>query len=260
MFGTFLHAARALTHYYDCVWHHIEPLVIALLAEESPIPLKRAAILTLPHTSLWRLPDGEHLIRLWAAAASAVPYSDDTGQSVVDTLLLIACSDSLWPHIPIGMWLWLNKRPSLYAASWGRRLGSQRNALRRIRTLGDIKIFVSYLLLVWSEWDDLRDEGFDEMCFSIREDFSGPKMGDHRQDLLRRLDYVLRRLDLGLEHLRQNKPFLDDRNIQQMKAQYGELENILLEVDRRARGIPIRELLLVCHPLGVLTPVGVHRT
>ena len=260
IFDAFFRVARTLTHSYSYVWHRIEPLVITLLAEESPIPLKRAAILALPHISWRRLANGEHLIRLWVAAASALPYSDDTGQSVVDALLQIAHSDSLSPHIPVGMWSWLNKRPSLYAASWGRRLGSRQHALRRIRTLGDIKILVSYFLLVWSEWDHFRDEGFDETCTSIREDFSGPEMGDHRQDLLRRLDYVLWRLDLGLEHLRQHKPSPFDGDIQRMNVQYGELKNILLEVDQQARGTPIRELSKFITLFSVLTPVGMHRT
>ena len=255
MFSTFLRVAKVLVF----LWHHLDPLVVALLAEESPIPLKRVAILTLPHTSWWVLPGREHQIQPWVAAASAVPYSDDIGRSVVDTLLLIAHLDPLSPHIPVGMWSWLNKRPSLYPICVGRFWGSQRNVLRRIRALGDIKILVSYLLLVWSEWDSFGITDFYEMCTSIREDFSGPQMEDHRQDLLRRLDYVLRRLDLGLEHYRQHKPGLSGGDIQQMKAQYGKLK-ILLEVDQRARGTKIRELSMFVTLLSVLTPVGVHRT
>ena len=129
------------------------------------------------------------------------------------------------------MWSWFNKQPSLYPLCRGRQWGSHQNALRRIRRLGDIKILKSYLLIVWSEWDALWADGFDEMCTSIREDFSGPEMGDHRQDLLRRLDYILWRLDLGLEHFQQHKPLLYPLEIQHMKAQYGRLKNILLEVD-----------------------------
>ena len=259
MLDAFLCVAR-VTMYHGSAWGRIGPLVIGLLAEESPIPLKRVAILTLPHVLWWRLPGGENMIRLWAAAASAVPCSDDISRSVVDTLLQFARLDSLSPHIPVGMWLWLNKRPSLHPTCAGRFWGSWRNVLRRIRTLGDIKIHVSYLLVVWSEWGYLWEDLFDEMYTKIREDFSGPEMGDHRQDLLRRLDYVLWRLDLGLEHLRQHKPDLDDNDIQQMKAQYGKLKNILLEMDQRPRVTLIRELSRFITLLSVLNLVGVHRT
>lgn len=225
------------------IWHHLESPVTALLDEERLISLKRTTLLVSPHIPWQQLRNGEHLVRLWAAAASAVPYTDDIGQSVVDTLLQIAHLDPLSPHIPVAMWSWLNKRPSLHPICWGRYWGTDRNVLRSVRTLSDIRILKSYLLLVWSEWDSLWTEGFDEMCTLIQEDFSGIGMGDHRQDLLQHLDCVLERLDLGLEHLQRHKPSLDGGAIQWMKAQYGKLERILLEVDERARTTLTRELL-----------------
>ena len=229
-------------------WRRIEPLITALLVEESPIPLKQAAILASPHVHWRQSPDCEHLVRLWAAAASAVPYTDNIGQSVVDTLFQIAHSGSLSPHIPVSMWSWLNKRPSLYPICWGRYWGTDRRTLRMILSLGDIKILTSYLLLVWSEWDNIRPGSLDEMCSLIKEDFSGTEMGDHRQDLLRRLDHVMGQFDLGLEHFQQHKPSIDASDIRWMKGQYGKLEKILLGIDQRARTILTRELLQAHHP------------
>ena len=44
-------------------------------------------------------------------------------------------------------------------------------------------------------------EGVTEMEISIREDFGGIRMGRDREDLINRLDYIPRQLDMGLEYL-----------------------------------------------------------
>ena len=64
---------------------------------------------------------------------------------------------------------------------------------------------------------------------------------------------------MGLEHLRQHKPSIDDGDIQRMKTQYGNLEKILLEVDERVR-TSARELLQFITLLSVLIPLDMHRT
>ena len=68
------------------------PVALPLVAagEKTPTPLKWAAILVSPHVPWWQFEDGERLVQLWADASSAVPYTDEVGQSVVDTLLQIA--------------------------------------------------------------------------------------------------------------------------------------------------------------------------
>ena len=217
------------------MWHHIEPLVTRLLNKESPVPLKRAIILASPHIPWWQFTNGECLIQLWAGAALTVPYTDDIGRSMVDTLLRITHSDTLLPHIPVSMWSWLNKQPPLNPVCWGRYWGTYQGVVQTIRTLGDSEILKSYFLLVWSEWDDLRPGGFFEMCISIRGDFSGTGMENHRQDLLQHLDRVLKQLDLGLEYLQQYKPSLTVGDIWSMKGRYARLKKILLEVDGQAR-------------------------
>jgi len=80
---------------------------------------------------------------------------------------------------------------------------------------------------------------------SIREDFSGASMWDHRQDLLKHLDHVLEQLDLGLEYLQQYKPSLNVGDIQSMKGRYGRLKKNLLEVDGQARVTPTGRLIIL---------------
>jgi len=93
---------------------------------------------------------------------------------VVDTLLQIASEDELVPSIPAGVWTWLTKGPSLPRICMGRHIGARPRVVKTVRALKDVEVLKSYLLVVWSEWSDLRDgPGFNKMCASIRWDLSG---------------------------------------------------------------------------------------
>jgi len=240
MFDVFLRVIRS-SERIGLMWFHMEPLLSALLDEKTPAVLKRVVILTSPYIPWWQFENGGQLIQLWEEASSAIPYTNDVGQSVVDTLLQIAYLGS--PTIPASMWLRLNMRPDLPPICWGRYWGSDRPVFEMVRALKDIKTLTSYLLLVWSEWDFLIC--FDEMCASIREDFSGEEMGNHRKDLLRRLGDVQKELERGLGHIQQYKPELKEGNLRRRRDQYRRLEEILLEVDKETTNRPICESLIV---------------
>ena len=229
------------------MWHQIKPLIATLLDKQCPIPLKQAAILASPHLPWDKFTTEGHLIQLFATASLAVPYTDRIGQCITETLLQIAPNGSLKPYIPVGMWSWLNKCPILPPICPGRIRGSMQEVVQTVRTLGDIEIFTSYLLLVWSEWDCIfagqdyiptmlyqsYQGGLAEMCTSIREDFSGIGMETHREDLLQRLDHILGQLNLGLDHLRKYNPSLSKPAIWRMNERYRKLREVLLEVDRK---------------------------
>ena len=245
----------------------IEPFIATLLDGDSSTSLKQTAILVSPHLPWKEFVNSKHLIQLWAAAASVVTYTDEIGQSVVDTLLEVASGHELQPHIPAGMWLWLNECPLLPPVSKGCHYGSVEGVVKMVRALGDSQILKSYLIHIWSEWGYLHDWynhcgpnsppnfylcGLPEMCISIMEDFGGIRMGHYRKDLLHRLDHILRQLDLGLEYLQQNNPSLHEDDVQEMKDQYGELRRLLTEVDE-AVDILIRKLSILVFPLDLLT-------
>jgi len=238
MSDAFLRAARASPR-SGLMWYCIEPFLSALLDEDIPILSKRAVILVSPHIPWWQFKKGGQLIRLWATATSEVDYTDEVGQSVVDTLLQIACWKS--PPIPPRMWSWLNRRPCLPPVCSGRYWGSRQAVFKTVRALGDFEILTSYLLLVWSEWDFVMPRGFDEMCASIQEDFGGEEMSQHRKDLLEHLERVLMQLDLGLEHIRQHRPGLEEDRILLRQRQYRRLEETLLEVDKEVVDTPTGE-------------------
>ena len=217
----------------EFIWDRAKPLIVKLSDPQSPPFLDWLITLASPNVSWHEEPYDGNMVARWAEAAEAVPYTEEIGQSVVDVLLHIASVDSLRLYIPVGIWAWLKKQPLLPPGCSGRSRGSSENVVRQVRALGDAEILKSYLVVVWSEWDQLDDGksgGLAEMQTSIREVFSGVEMRRHRQDLVERLDQVLGQLDAGLDHLQQGKPSLDAHHISQAETQYGELKKVLMEI------------------------------
>ena len=180
------------------------------------------------------LRDAQNAVTGWASAALAVSYTEELGRSVVDTLLCIASKEHLLPFIPVDIWAWLKKRPSLPPICWKRSMWTDGHVVRRVRELRDVELLESYFLLVWSKRDHIfQIDGLREMYISISKDFGGIGMWRHREVLIERLDHVLGELDKRLEHLKQQKPYLDRSGIQKVKEQYGLFKHELLEVDRK---------------------------
>jgi len=132
-------------------------------------------------------------------------------------------------------------------------VGTMGDVVRTVRGLGDVEILESYLFLVWSEWDTVYLSGITEMCASIREDLCGIGMGRRREVLIKRLDHVLGQLDRGLGHLQQQNPVLGGDHVPEAREQYGELRDILLEVDKEASEILTSTSYRSTHPLDLLT-------
>jgi len=217
------------------IWSCIVP---ALFSETSPLTI----VLVSPYVD-WDEPllaDRGSLVSLWATAASAVPHTEEIGRNVVDVLLHVSGTSFLLSRIPVGIWAWLGKRPSLPPTCRGRAMGGCESVIRHVRTLGDIKILKSYLLLVWSQWDTPWPSAFPETCAMITQDFGGEEMRGHRQDLIKHLDRVLEQLDRGLRYLQKQKPRLSSYFFQQAKEEYRKIREVLLEVDRGVVGIQTR--------------------
>ena len=211
------------------IWNSVVP---TLFNEMGALTI----ILVSPHVD-WNstsLPDREILVTQWVAAASVVPYTEEVGQCVVDVLLQAAPWPFLLPHLPTGIWRWLEKLPSLPPKCYGRTMGGEDCVLRHVRSLGDINILKSYLLLTWSEWDRLWPGGYSESPGLLRKDFGGVEMRGHRKDLIRHLDHVLAQLDRGLGYLRQQKPRLFFDHVEEAKEEYRKTREVFLEVDREA--------------------------
>ena len=254
MLDAFLHAAEA-SGMSGFVWSHVGDFTRTLLHGATP----RAIVLVAPRIPWHWLTAGDGLIQLWMAAASTVQYTEEVAQCVVDTLLRIASEEELLSLITVDVWSWLTKRPSLPPVCLGRFYGSRLHIVKAVRGLGDIETLKSYLLLVWSEWNALWEDGFDEMCASLREDLGGAGMGHHRVDLVQRLDQILRQLDKGLEILKRHNPNLRQRRFQKMKDQYGKLKERLLELNNEAVARTYYPVVLLLHILTLAGMCGTPR-
>ena len=256
MADAFLRVSRASnSNHREFMWRHVGPYIVPLVGKPTTPSLDSIIILASHHVPWNNKRVNKDTVARWAAATSAIPYTEEVGQSVVDALLQIASVASLRPHIPIGIWAWLKRRPSPPPKCLGRWQGIQGNVICHVRALGDIEILKSYFLFVWSEWDPVkyswRCGSLQKMLASIQEDFGGIGMGHHRKELINRLDHILGQLDLGLEHLRLRKPSLDDDDVQMAKEQYGGLKKLLLDIITRAS---LRSVLF-----GLLTPTDPYR-
>ena len=176
----------------------------------------------------------ENTILGFSAAVAAVPYSEEVGVSVVDRLLLFAKTDTLGPYIPIEIWAWLKKQPSLPLGCRGRREGTGRDVVQHVRGLGDLDILKSYFNLVWSQWNTLDDFGFAETQISIAEDLGGIGEWRHREDLIKWLDYILGELDQGLGYFIQHGQLIWLNDLRKRKGQYRTLREVLLRTDQKA--------------------------
>ena len=121
----------------------------------------------------------------WAAAASAVPYTEEVGWDIASALLQISKHDSLRLHIPLNIWTLLKKHstpPPPYRA-WTMEITP--SALRYIHGLEDIELLKSIFILVWSKGNRIN---LNDTYNLFREEFSGIGMWGHRKDLLKWLD------------------------------------------------------------------------
>ena len=244
-------ALRAIwTSQQGFLWKKAKPYITTLFIRSTFLPQNRVTVLISPYvywdhwpnyeatsTSSSRSqvhhPNGEDVNR-WAGAVLAVPYTDEVATSVVDATLQIASSGHLRPYIPINVWaLFKKKQPNLPPACEGRSVGTNPDIIHYIRELRDCEILKSYFLLVWSEWELPSHVSFDVMKVSIREDFRGTRMRQHREDLRKRLDYILKELGQEPEHFSRYIPQDNIESwIRKVKKGYTDLKVVLLEVER----------------------------
>ena len=235
MVDAIMHAARASGPIFR--WPRIVAHIAPVFDKYSPPSLNLVITLISPYVP-WHPRDvhTRKAVARWAVAVSGVPYSEEIGQSVVSALLLISANEFLRSSIPVNIWTWLKKRPSLPFGLRGQLLGFWESTLRHVQGLGDIEILKSYLFLFWSEHEYPDFNSLFEMQTFIKDSFDGIEMRCHRDDLIKHLDHVQGQLDRGMGYLQQHDPLIDEERIQWRKERYGELKNLLLDMDKTPTG------------------------
>lgn len=162
-----------------------------------PISLKRAVVDAFQHSHslLSHASDTSAMMQHWIAAASTLPYTNDIGESVVDTLLRITFRDDLRPHIPAVAWEWLKKRPVLGPDCQGLKVGASLEVFQSVREFGDLELITSYFFIVWSEWSRCYPSGCTAMLEFIRTELRGVEGVGYHADLIQRLNDALSQTD-----------------------------------------------------------------
>jgi len=198
------------------------------------------------------------MMQLWMEAASAVPYTDNVGGSVVIGLLNMASIDQLLSHIPMVTWDWLNKLPVIPAECAALLPGPTKSVVQAIQQFGGVKLIALYLRVIWSEERKISSDGFSAMGRLIREELGGIGVAGYRKDLILRLDDVLSQLDL-----RQARQFLLGNPWDPTAGRgYEGLKGELLEVDRETMkiltGTSSTELSPLLRPLTSVCRISLH--
>ena len=201
------------------------------------------------HSSLGHASDVGAMIRFWVEAVSALPYTDDVGERVVDTLLQMASHSRLQPHIPVAAWNWLKKRPVLDRSCDGLRWGTIPGVFQPIRDLGDVELIASYLFTVWSEWTWFYPESCAAMLGFIRNELRGIEGIPYHADLIQRLDYVLSQLS--------GKPASPEAAVHM--PWYRDFRGALVEVNEEAMEMLTRSLPRAVAHLCLLTSAHTYR-
>ena len=205
------------------MWHHVVLYVSRLFEKRSPTSLNRVIALISPYLPWESALNNKVAVTRWAAAASATPYTEEIGQSVVDVLLQIALIDFLRPHIPIEIWGWLKRQPSLPPMYHGLSDGTRVPTLTYVRRLRDVDLLKSYFLLVWTDQWIFHPDHILEVESSIKQNFGGVGMEHHRKELIDQIERVLERLDR-----RSESTFKRDA-----ETQYTKFRDLLLEMDKQ---------------------------
>ena len=205
------------------MWHRVVLYVSRLFEKRSPTSLNRVITLISPFVPWDSALNNKTAVSRWAAAAPEIPYTEEVGQNVIGALLQIASIDFLRPHIPIEMWEWMKKQPTLPPMYHG-LLEPISPIIAYFRAHGDLDLLKSYYLLTWTDRRYFLSRDFPAVESSIRENFGGIEMEEHRKDLTERLYQILGQLNFRRS---------EAAWVQKMKTQYEQLRDVLLEVDKQ---------------------------
>ena len=223
--------AAEASNSWKFIWHRIGHYIGNLFEKPRSPSLNWVIAVASPQVPWDGKLHNKDTIARWAAVVSAVPYTEEVAQCVVDALLRIVHIDSLRSGIPTDVWTWLKKLQCFSPPPEGYPEGSEKDVVHHVRGLGDIEILKSYFLLVWSELGSLEGSCFTEMQASIREDFNGIEAGPHRRDLMERLDQQLE----DIEEFSFAPDYGGGVGSGRVEVeQYRELKKVLIEVDREA--------------------------
>ena len=132
-------------------WHYVVRYISRLFETGSPTSLDRVITLISPYAPWGGALNKKTAVVRWAKTASAIPYTEEVGQNVIDALFQIALVDLVRAYIPIHMWEWIKRPQSPSHMYQGLLEGPRSTTVAYVRTLDDIDLLKSYFPLIWTD-------------------------------------------------------------------------------------------------------------
>ena len=211
------------------LWPRVLLYVTKLFERQSPTSLNRVIVLVAPYLTFHYGWSTTTTVVRWAEAVLGIQYTEEVSESIVHGLLGLAGVELLRQHIPIDIWRLLKRLPNLPPTYHGEMWGGNAVIIDHIRGLGDIEILKSYLLINWLDRLFPSPDVAYEMEQSIRLCFAGAEMEGHRNDLIKRLNDVLTRLNTQLGDLQPNPQMSREDSLKAI-TRYAKLKDALVEM------------------------------
>jgi len=242
----FLNVGRHFPQSSRWVRYHIGAVMSELLEEESSNLQKRAAVLAAPSMpQSWKFAEDKGgFINSWLSAVDRVKEIGGVTEGAVRVSFDMAWDDEWRPHMTPEAWAllkWGHQGRHLYWKGDPWIVGNA-GVIPAVRSLGNIEILTSFLILTWLGLDAVSSEVTDQMCVALWEEY-GIGKDVYRGELLRCLDRVLEhfdRMQYGLTstdklwYLRSNSAIFNSEDIGSRLDAYVRLRKELLDVERAA--------------------------
>jgi len=202
LLAAFLKVSRHFPQPSSWLRYRIGAVMSELLEEESSNLQKRAAVLAAPSVpQSWKpVEDKGGFINSWLSAVDRVKEMGDVTEGAIRMSFDMAWDDEWRPHMTPEAWAllkWDHQGRPLYWKG-APLIVESTEVIPAVRSLGDVEILTSFLILTWLGLDAVSDEMTDQMCVVLWEEY-GIGKDVYRGELLRCLDRVLEYLN-GMQY------------------------------------------------------------
>jgi len=198
LLAAFLNVGGHFPHLTYWVRYRIGATMSELLEEESSNLQKRAAVLAAPSMpQSWKFAEDKGgFINSWLSAVDRVKEMGGVTEGAVRVSFDMAWDDEWRPHMTSEAWAllkWGHQGRHLYWKGEPLIVGNA-EVIPAVRSLGDVEILTSFLILTWLGLDSVSSEMTDQICIALWEEY-GIGKDVYRGELLRCLDRILEHFD-----------------------------------------------------------------
>jgi len=194
----FLRVAKDFPQSSNWIRYPFGAAVSELLGKESSNLQKRAAVLAAPlMPQSWKfIEDKGEFINAWLSAVHRVKEMGGVTEGAIRMSFDMVWDNEWRPHMTPEVWALLKRGHRTWTLYWKGHpfVVEGAGVIPAVRSLGDVEILTSFLILTWSGLDVVPDELTDQMCAALREEY-GIGGDAYREELLQCLDCALEHLN-----------------------------------------------------------------